>query len=721
MKKYTVCSFPVQTCLSCIKTQVQDLLILALKLFLGITIISFYIPSAVGTEKIILHNVSPVENRPTTTILDQEDKRAPSLESWNIIHDITEHLFSNESNEKVKYQIKSLRWELKAEISSDNLSTLQIINFLKNKIAEKTPNPYKKIAAIRIMRELLRRYPLPNNSKALQMIYFLRGVISKQKVNFQERNNSAQLSKSVILRQEANLQIRNDIIQLMGELSVTYPLSEVEVLKLLNFLQKELSHMQPDTHIQQVPIQVIGNILEQYDLPEPDILKALNQIKAYLFHNDVRVRQDALQVIVVLLKTGKVSDPEKQTLISWLASHLNNKDAQINRTSALVTLNEFLKQNILSDHHDKQKIASIALGKLTDSHSEVRKEAIIISSAFLKDNSWDLDEKRKITFMIADKITDPNKDVQTEAITTLGALLSEQDVLSDPNDKREITFMIADRFTDPNEDVQKAAIATAGSLIIQEDILPDPNDKREITFMIIDRITDPNEKVQKAAITAAGSLITKEDILPDPNDKREITFMIVDQMTDPNGKAQKEAIIAVSSLISQTFLSDSEKSEIAYKITLLLLDDTRSIRTRRAASIAIMDLLISDFLLSEKSKIIQLLVEGLSSVTHLQAQTKIFHILLAAKKAGLPLDFHTLDKVTNTVSKPPPLGDKAETFVRELLKDIPLSDDGIKERLMIHIKMEQLLAERNSPAKEEPDQNTACQDSMLAAGSTKFR
>ena len=646
---------------------------------MGIAIIHFNIPSALGTEKIIPYktnktsNVSPDENHPTTTALDQDNKNISSPESLNRIHDIAEYLLSNESNKKLNYAIISLRRELEGKISSDNLTTLQIINLLKSKISKKATNPYRKIAAIHIMREFLRRYPLPDNSKALQMIYFLRGVISKQKANLQERNNSAQLSKSVFLRQEANLQIRNDIIQLMGELSVTYLLSEVEVLKLLNFLQKELSHMQPDTHIQQVPIQIIGKILEQYDLPAPDILKALSQIKAYLFHQNIYIRQDALQVIVILLKTGKIFNTEKQKLIFWVANHLNNKDAQINRTSALVTLNEFLKQNILSDPHDKQKIASMALEKLTDLHPEVRKEAIIILSAFLKDNSWDLDEKRKSTFMIADKITDPNEKVQT------------------------------------------AAIATTGSLITQKDILPDPNDKREIAFMIIDRITDPNEKVQKAAIATTGSLITHEDILPDPNDKREITFMIVGQMTDPSGRVQKEAVIAVSSLISQAFLSDSEKSEIAYKITMLVLDDTRSIRTRRSAARAITDLLISDFLLSEKSKIIQLLVEGLSSVTHFQAQTKVFHILLTAKKAGLPLDFHTLDKVTNTVSKPPPLGDKAETFIREFLKDIPLSDDGIKEKLMIHIKMEQLLAERNSLVQEDSDQNTTCQNSMLAA------
>ena len=115
MKKYTVCSFPVQTCLSCIKTQVKDLLILALKLFLGITIISFYIPSAVGTEKIILHNVSPDENRPTTTILDQDNKNISSPESLNRIHDIAEYLLSNESNEKLNYAIISLQRELEGK------------------------------------------------------------------------------------------------------------------------------------------------------------------------------------------------------------------------------------------------------------------------------------------------------------------------------------------------------------------------------------------------------------------------------------------------------------------------------------------------------------------------------------------------------------------------------------------------------------------------------
>ena len=46
-------------------------------------------------------------------------------------------------------------------------------------------------------------------------------------------------------------------------------------------------------------------------------------------------------------------------------------------------------------------------------------------------------------------------------------------------------------------------------------------------------------------------------------------------------------------------------------------------------------------------------------------------------------DFDVIDKVTNLVSEPPPFGDNVEAFVKEALQDIPLSENGIKERLMI--------------------------------------
>ena len=701
------------------------MLVLKFCLGLGIAVISFHIPSAMGqnispykTKEAF--NVSPAENRPDTATLNQKDKIEPSLVSWSKIQDIAEYLFSRESDEKVKFQIKSLQRELKVDILLKNLSTFQIIDLLKKKILEKAANPYKQSAAVRIMREFLNRYPLPDNSKVLQIISFLKQAAAEKKINPQARNNTFQSAKKAISQQPENLNALSDIIQLIGELSITYLLPPIEVLKISKFLQKQLALQQTDIQIQLVIIQAIGEILEKYNLSESQyILQMFSQIKEYLFHQDIRIRQAALLVTVTLLKTGEVPDTEKQTLIPWITNHLNDKQALTNRIAALVILNEFLKQDIVSDPEDKQKIADIALKKFADPHPEVRKAAVTTAGTFLiqKDILSDPDEKRKIVFMIADRITDPNKDVQIEVIITLSSLITRQDILPDPNDRREVTFMIVNRFTDPNEneEVQKAAITAAGSLA-QQDILSDIEDRREITSIIVDRITDPNARIQRAAIAAAGPLITSKSILPDRKKRRKITWTIVDLMIEPNGTAQKEAVKTMGFLLNQSsILSDSEKSDIVYKIIMLLLDDTQSTRTRRATATVINSLLASDLLFLEKIKIIQLLTEEFSSVTQPQVRVSIFNIFIAAKKADLPLDFFVFDKVADMVSEPSPVGNSAEEFIRTHLKETTLSNNpetDSREKMMIYLKMEKNLDKNPASAQKEPNQNTACQNSM---------
>ena len=542
------------------------------------------------------------------------------------------------------------------------------------------------MSPIRIIGELLINYPLPDNSEVLQVIDFLKEFISGEKTNSYTNLSSL---KEIISEQITNLHVKIEAIQLIGELS------------------------------------------KKYILPEMDILQALNQIKEYLFQQEYTkqashlvtvqlLKQTAILVTVQLLK--QVSDTEKQKIIFWIANHQEDQDWK-NKRSVLLTLQECLKQNILSDPKDRKDIALVIADRITDSNGEIRRQAIIISGLFLKqeDILLDSNEKKKITFMIADKITDPNPKVQQEAMATLDTLLNEQDVLSDLNDKIDITSMIVNRMSDPNKKVQEAAITAISSLLAQKEIFPDPNKKNDIASTIVNRMSDPNQNIQKAAVTATGSLLTQKEIFSDPNERTDIAFQIVEQMTDPHGKAQKEAIAASYALMSQSFLSDSEKSEIAHTITMLTFDNTQSKSTRQSATAMTKNLWTnSDFLLSEKIKIIQLLAKKLSSVVIPNGKKNIFHVLKAAKQKKMRFDFDVIDKVTNLVSEPPPFGDNVEAFVKGALQDIPLSENGIKERLMIHLKMEQLLAKRNQQGQEQLDEEgiTACQKSMLTPASS---
>ena len=96
---------------------------------------------------------------------------------------------------------------------------------------------------------------------------------------------------------------------------------------------------------------------------------------------------------------------------------------------------------------------------------------------------------------------------------------------------------------------------------------------------------------------------------------------------------------------------------------------------------------------------------------------RALNVLLAAKQAGLPLDFDMIYKATDIVSDTSPAGKAAENLVREYLNTPSLSDDpdtDSKLRLTLHFELEQQLAKRQSLLQEHLSEATACQNSMLA-------
>ena len=302
-----------------------------------------------------------------------------------------------------------------------------------------------------------------------------------------------------------------------------------------------------------------------------------------------------------------------------------------------------------------------------------------------------------------------SKYTKADVLQVTGILLKR---VSD-TEKQKLIFWVTNHLEDENWKNRVSTLKILNEFLKQK-VLSDPNNKKQITLLTKKRLLDTNWEVQKEAILILGALIIQQDILWEPNERKEIAFRIADQMASPEWEVQ-EAIIQVSGeLLKRTILSPFEKSEMVYKITLPIFNDKKLIRKTTSKTMKSL-WTDNDFPLPEKIKIIPVLAMKLSDAS--KGKGSAINVLQAAKKAGLPLDFDVIDKVTDIVADPSPLGNTAEAFVRESLKDVALSDDT--ERLMIHLKMEQLLAERNQQMQNPPDEMTACQKSMLASNQFK--
>ena len=600
---------------ACLKPQIKNIYTPILRTFLGITILHFNVLYAGETKKTSPQRVSEdfvldikkagsttvpantvvtlsvvQEEEPNSTLTDgkQEIEKENPKESLNRVQDVVKVLLSNETDEDVKYEMKSLWRELEEKILSDNLSIPQVIDLLRNEVTEKAVIPYRRRAVIYIMRELLKDYSFPDNLQVSQIIDSLKEVIS---------------------------------------------------IKLIN------------AYVRGVAIHIMGELLIQYPLPEPEISQALNQIKEHLFHENIYVRKTASQITEKLLKTDKISKIKKQETILWIADHLNDGNDKI-KALALQILNNLVKLNIISDPDDKKKIILKLRKKLTNpNNKEAQKAAVahLISLIDHKNNLLDSDDRKGIASELVELLTDPNWAIQTttkeKAITNLYTLLNQQDTLLNSDDKKKIALILPQWLNDEKKKIQYTALKLS-EILLNQITLPHPNQI----------ILSNSEGIE---ITSIMELI------------HAITMLIFDD---------KQTIMQVAGRMIESFWTND------------------------------------DFPLPEKSKIIQLIAEELPNAS--LGRIVAINVLQTAKQAGLPFDFDVIDKITETMSDPGPLSKAAESLVREALKDTTFSDNietNDQKKLIIYLKMEQLLAERNPPAQEDSDQNTTCQNSMLAS------
>ena len=743
--------------------QLKKLLILILKNFLGIIILTF-IPSAIGATKpsaqkireslfdrtqepshtddladmalspssvlpletstdSVLNNpdISAPPNEQASTIIPnwgQETKRGFPKETLNKVQDTVKYLIANEKNEKIKDVMESLWLQLERQILSGSLIIPEVIDLLREEIFKDERDPYQIKATITVTGELLIKYPLHDTLKISQTIDSLRDIIFK------------------------NTFLRVAAIELIEKLLIKYPLSQPEVLKTLNLLQIELSLKQTNTFIRTALIQCIGKVLGQYNLPEKEKLKVLNQIKEFLFHRDFHIRtadqdwdlrkQAIITLSDLLSQQDILSDPENRRDIALTIADRISKDENWGvRKQALITLDALLnQQSIISDPEDRKDIALTIAERISkDEDWRVRKEAVIISGALLQQQIvlFDPEDRRDIALKIAERMTeDEDWRERKLVIITLGALLNQQGIISDPEDRKNIALTIADRISkDENWGVRKQALITLDALLNQQGIISDPEDRRDIALTIAERISkDEDWRVRKEAVIISGALLQQQIVLFDPEDRRDIALKIAERMTeDEDSGVQKQALITSESLLNQQgIISDPEdRRDIARIITTQIFDTNHYLRSTGAKMIN--KLWISDLPLPEKLNIIQTLSQKISTET--TGISTALNVLRQANQAGLPLDFDMIYKITDMASEPSALGKTAKNLVREYLNTQSLSDDPDTDaslRLTLHLKLEKQLPKKSQLAQEQeqPDETkiTACQKSILPSNNT---
>ena len=616
---------------------------------LFLIVISFYIPSAKGVS-------FPLEESPVIDKWSQEKGRSFPLESLNVVTDVIDDLLANETDEELRYALKSLRMQMEEKILSENLSIPQIIDSLKRYVSRKKRNIYMKNASVRVMDKLIEKYPV----------------------------------------------------------------SDPEISKIVNMLLRGLASRGEFNHYIYIPyLQFLNGILESFVLPEEKVLQIFDRgVKRHLFHANVSVREGAIQVTKKLL--GKASDKEKREIIFWIANYLTGDLHFSIKLFALEALGELLKHNFLPDLDDRRTVTFMVKDRISDEGWEVSKTAIEIVTDLLnrEDISLDSHERRQIISMIVKRISSEHRRVKQIAITSIGVLLNQVGVLFNPQERREIVFMILDYgVSSLNRGVQKRAIVTLDKLLGQENFLVDPNDRKEIAISLLERPFYKNWKVQIEAMKTLNVLLGEQDHLFDSGEINRIIFTLPKWFSCKRWEVKREILYISGKVLSHKEVLYSEKLKIAYYlIAQLIFHDDLLIRTQASEIIA--RLWSSDFPYPEKVKIRDFLVGEIVHNETPVGKTEALNALQEAiKQEDLSLEFDVIYYMRNMISDPSSLGKAVEAFVEEYLTgNASLTPT---ENTLMRMEIQEQLSIRNATPQENPVQMTVCEESMVPVVNAK--
>ena len=449
MKKY-ITLFPSFIYSAFNKTPFRYFFILILRVSLSLIVIHFHIPSAMGDDETSSQELH--EGFPTVVNLKQ---------TLNKVHDTIYTLISfKKIDEDTKYELQTLRLELEEKILSENLTVPQVIDFLAERASDKAINSNQRKAVIYTLKKLLKQYSLHDTTKAIQIINSLKEIVSVKKID---------------------PQVRIDAIYLIGELLEKYSLPS-EASGILVLFRMEFLLEQINSHIQLALVQSIGKILKKYNLPPSEVTQAFNQIKTGLFNTNPLVRQSANQITEWLLKTDKVSEPEKSKFISWIAGHLNDEERQ-NKVSALKILTHFIEQDIVSDPNDIQEIAGMTAKLLIHPHHWiVQQKAIKALNIILNKQATALspDYKKKIARKLPIWLTNQNLNTRTEAIKLSETLFNQ--IVLPHSEQMDILHVIAQLTFDETGGVRRVSSRMMRNLMTDDNFsLPE---KTEITSIV---------------------------------------------------------------------------------------------------------------------------------------------------------------------------------------------------------------------------------------------
>ena len=434
---------------------------------------------------------------------EKQNNRKFPKELWNTIYNIKKKLLSNETNKNARRAIRSLWSEFKKKLLSDNLTILQIIAFLRDKISKDEINPYKKNITIQFIGELFLQYP----------------VLQPEQLQ-PEQLQPEQLQPEQL---------------------------QPELLETMNILQEQLSIENVNSYIKVTIIKVMGELLEKYHMPETELLQALNQLKENLFHKNIYIQQAAILVVGKLMQTSKVPDTEKRNVIFWVVDQSDSEKA-VDKISSLEILNTFLEWNILSDSLSPNDIKIIAfkiiafkiIDQIESPYWRVQKAAIIASGNLLTHENILLDpnDRRTIAFKIADQVTNINWAVREAAIIIAGTFINHENILSDPNDKKTIVFMITDRITDDSTSWKNKKVAIKVLTASLNQGILSQSEISKIAHKMIDLIDDiqqPNRT--RKAVSRMINIFLLNDFLSDSK-KLKIVDVLAEKLPASSAKAR---------------------------------------------------------------------------------------------------------------------------------------------------------------------------------------
>ena len=443
------------------------------------------------------------------------------------------------------------------------------------------------------------------------------------------------------------------------------------VPQVIDFLAKRASDKAINSNQRKAVIYTLKKLLKQYSLHDTTkAIQIINSLKEVVSakKSDPQVRIDTIHLIGELLEKYSLPSEASGILVLFRMEFLLEQINSHIQLALLQSIEKILKKYNLPPSEVTQALNQIKTG-LFNSNPNVRLNTNQITEWLLKTDKVSESEKSKFISWIAGHLNDEERQNKVSALKILIRFIN-QNILSDPDDIQGIAGMIAKLLIHPHHWI-----------------------------------------VQQKAIKALNIILNKQATALSPDYKKKIARELPVWLTNQNLNTKSEAIKLAETLFNQIVLPHSEQLDILYVIAQLTFDEAGVVR--RVSSRMMRNFMADDnFSLPEKTEITSIVSEGFPNAAH--GISKSLNVLKAAKKAGVPLDFHILYNVAHMIHLPFSIGNRVEAFVRENSKEIPISNEKEEEqKMLLGLKIDEQVTNRRNP--NSSDAGTACEESYSSS------